>query len=304
LKKDEPEVVRAEEQKKTVESTAKPEISSPDSKTAAPPQSQIPPDPAKTPQAPLPRKTADMKELMVSFEALESELQSQVDLGEGYNPLPEHRFIFSDRYYPIEERRLLHYWRHLRYQAEKRPGGTIDMKTTIHRTAMQGGLPVLVYREEDFFEQHFLFLVDRGGSMTAFERLSDLLLRTVQESIRPAFMEVYYFHNLPGNLLFKDPYLSISISTEEVLASLKRHTLVFIISDAGAARGINDEDRTKRTFDFLDRIRTLTRHMLWFNPMPQSRWVGNSAFYIPFATDTLELSEESLNRLPQMLKHL
>lgn len=214
-------------------------------------------------------------------------------------------FIFSDKFLPASDRRMKQNWRYLKALAEKAPGSEMDVAATVEKIARNGLFTAPAYQPRKIYRQHILFLIDHGGSMAAFESLSEHLAGTIRESLRAKRTTSLYFHNYPGERLFLDPFQQRPVELGELLQQTPRHsTLAFIISDAGAARGGLHDKRIEQTRAFLDRFRARAPHLLWLNPIPRSRWEGSSAMYLSFFVDMLEASKEGFRKLPEKLKHL
>jgi hypothetical protein len=57
-------------------------------------------------------------------------------------------------------------------------------------------------------------------------------------------------------------------------------TLVMLLSDAGAVRGGNSDERFKATLRFLFRLKSAAHQVVWLNPLPQARWERTTAMRI------------------------
>lgn len=269
---------------------------------ASPPTSS----PSPEGQKPLSQPTKDEQ-----FNAIYVNFKEGLGLGgplEGEHSHPsflDNDFIFSDKYLPTSDRKMKQNWRYLKGRVARAPGEEMDILATVEAIARTGFLLEPIALPMKLYRYHILFLIDHGGSMSAFEALSEHLVNTIRESLRAGVTTSLYFHNYPGARLFWDTFHTKSIGLEELLNQMPRHsTLIFIISDGGAARGSYHGRRIEETRIFLAKIRDRIPHVLWLNPMPNDRWERSSAEYISYFVDMLEASGRGFRKLPEKLKHL
>ena len=117
--------------------------------------------------------------------------------------------------------------------------------------------------------------LDERGSMVPFRRVTQALLDSARQS-GFARASLLFFHDVPGEHLFHDPWLNAHESTVRVLQSFI-DAGVLVISDAGSARGNFEQSRVEQTNKFIQLVRRYTQNIAWLNPTPVERWSGNSA---------------------------
>lgn len=200
-------------------------------------------------------------------------------------------------YYPISRRSMVYNWRYLRRLV---PDGTLDVldiDATIERATCQGFYLSPVYRRRKRNHARLLLLVDQNGSMTPFHRFSRDLVETAlyESSLQPEKVNIFYFHNVPGNSVYQDLYLTEPIPLQKVLASCDRHTSIIIVSDAGAARGYRELRRIRTTTSFLVKLKRYSSLIAWLNPMPEERWLGSSAEIIANLVQMYEMDRTGLS---------
>ncbi|MTJ19210.1 SUMF1/EgtB/PvdOfamily nonheme iron enzyme [Dolichospermum sp. UHCC 0299] len=83
-----------------------------------------------------------------------------------------------------------------------------------------------------------------------------------------------------------------------------QHTLVIIISDAGAARGRTVPDRWEETYDFITQLIPKTKKIAWLNPLPSSRWVDNTAEEIAKINPSVPMFALETGEFQRMVKWL
>ena len=205
-------------------------------------------------------------------------------------------------YFPVTRRQMKQSWRQLRRPVREGPPQDLDVPATITKFCHEGVLlkPILVQRRLNRSE--LAFLIDQGGSMIPFHRLSQQLIETAERGGRLKNTRVYYFHNYPDRLLYTSPSRIKAQPIADVLDEVGEKTAVFIISDAGAARGSYEPDRVKYTQAFLRQLRQSVRYYIWLNPMPSDSWLQTTAAAVAQLVPMFEMSREGLNASIDILR--
>jgi uncharacterized protein with von Willebrand factor type A (vWA) domain len=175
-------------------------------------------------------------------------------------------------------------WHYLRRPVKDGPCDQLNLAATVERAARQGFFdrPVLERRVTD--HGHLILLVDQGGSMVPFHRLTRELVETLGEA-RLGRVEIGYFQNTPAERVYLDRYRKQSIPLAHLLADCDSGTGVLIVSDAGAARGGRNQARFRATARIVVRIQQRTALLAWLNPVPKVRWPGTTAQLIRAIVD-------------------
>ncbi|MBK8704640.1 MAG: hypothetical protein IPN33_14250 [Saprospiraceae bacterium] len=148
-------------------------------------------------------------------------------------------------------------------------------------------------------------MIDHEGSMVAFEGLAQQLVDAFRKRLPDAQVHAWYFHNYPGSVLFDNPYHTSAVDVVSWRARLRKEPAVlFVVSDAGAARGGERFERVLATRNWMEETRRFASQVLWLNPTPRSRWVGSSAVYIASFLPMVDISKQGIAQLPDLLKHL
>ncbi len=198
-------------------------------------------------------------------------------------------FRIEGSYEPLEERAMRQHVRQLRQQTYRNATLNDDLGATIRRVTQQGFFDGLVRTRNLRYEVPLTLLIDRRGSMVPFHHLSDQLAEAVLE--QPG-ASVRYFQNSFEKFLFRTPFLTEPEPFNNWQMAITAHSLVVILSDAGAARGFYNQDRIgqmRKMVGMLHRFRTV-----WLNPMPRERWWATSAAAIAtdvpmYALDDMEI---------------
>jgi uncharacterized protein len=211
-----------------------------------------------------------------------------------FMPFEPEESLDLQRYFPVTRRVMVYGWRALRRWVADGAKNVLDVSATIQAATEQGFYLEPVYQRRRRNGAQLLMLIDQNGSMMPFHRFSrDLVETACEESfLLPENVQTFYFHNVPGDWVYRDLYLTEPVSLDDILASCDPETSILIVSDAGAARGFRRQERIQETTRFLRQMRRRSTLIAWLNPMPQSRWQGSSAeilaYLVPmFAMDRL-----------------
>lgn len=219
-----------------------------------------------------------------------------------YKPIHGEGNADLSQYYPISKRFMTYTWRYLRREIPDGAEDILDYEATTERAALQGFFISPVYRRRMRNHAHLVLLLDHLGSMTPFHHYLRDLVDTALNNSTLQHVEAYYFHNVPGEVMFSDPHLTQRAATETILASLDEFASVLIVSDGGAARGNNDLDRIVDTEFFLEDLYIRTHQIAWLNPMPEVRWKGTSAEVIAKAVKMYPMDEDGMSNALDVLR--
>lgn len=187
---------------------------------------------------------------------------------------------------PVPTRLLRRIWRGYRRAARSGPKVELDTDAVIAQLWQYGALIELPLRPKRVNQSRLLLLVDEGGSMKPFRYITKALIEAVQ-SAGLARLEVRYFHDVPHKTLesgsdpeftkvYEDSYLREGRSLDS-LASDFVDQGVMIFSDAGAARGHEEDGRVEATSNLISMLLDVTPTVVWLNPVPRQRWGGSTA---------------------------
>lgn len=195
---------------------------------------------------------------------------------------------------PVTRRQMIYSWRYLRRPVLDGPPDVLDVAETVSRVAQQGFYLAPVYRRRERNHAHLLLLLDQGGSMTPFHRLTHDLAETARDESAIGSVDIFYFHNVPADHLFFDRYCTEKVAIARVLDGCTDDTSVLIVSDAGAARGKLSVERILTTTRFVGQLRAHTALLTWLNPMPSSRWEGTTAAVIAHTLPMFPMNQDGL----------
>jgi uncharacterized protein with von Willebrand factor type A (vWA) domain len=205
-------------------------------------------------------------------------------------------------YWPVSRRAMVYAWRYLRRPVADGPADVLDVAATVAATARQGFYLAPVYRRRLRNHARLLLLVDQGGSMAPFHRFTRDLIETAQQESALAAVEVFYFHNIFEERLYRDPQRTVAELLDVALAGCDAETSVLIVSDAGAARGRRSRERIRLTARALAEVQSRTPLLAWLNPMPRERWRSASAEIIAGLAPMYPMSADGLSAAIDQLR--
>jgi len=208
-------------------------------------------------------------------------------------------------YTPVSRRAMAYGWRYLRRPAKDGPCDRLDLGATVERAARLGYFdrPVLGRRIMD--RGHLLVLVDQGGSMVPFHRLTRDLVQTARECVLSHAgrrVDIAYFQNVPPEQVYADPHLTERLALADLLADCSPESGVLVVSDAGAARGTRSPPRFAATARVLVRLKQRSGALAWLNPVPESRWPGSTAALIRAIVPMFAMNEDGFANAVDVLR--
>lgn len=210
-------------------------------------------------------------------------------------------FILTPR--PVVSRRtLIVIWRRFRLARRTGPRVELDIDATIAEQSRHGLLlePVLIPARCN--QARLLVLFDASPSMAPWHYLGQMVAESLEQG-QLGYATMYYFNNDPGGGLFETDRLMRPVKCQEI-ANKHPDCALLVISDAGAARGHLDDDRTEEAREFIAIAAKASWHpVAWINPMPRRRWTGTTAQRLA-AFPGLSMFEFSEDGLIQAVDHL
>lgn len=205
-------------------------------------------------------------------------------------------------YWPVSRRFMVYTWRYLRHPIADGPAEILDVKTTVEKVARQGFFLSPVYRRRERNHAHLILLLDQGGSMVPFHRFTRDMIETAQSESTIEQVDVFYFHNIPAESIYLDPYMTSPIISNKVLEYCSNDTSVLVVSDAGAARGHRRLERIRATTEFLSQLKHQTSLIAWLNPMPFERWTGTSAQIIAHLIPMFQMDPDGFSNAIDVIR--
>ena len=184
-------------------------------------------------------------------------------------------YILKVSDFPFLERQTRHSWLRLRQPLRRGKTKEIDITATVQKIGRDSICFEPEYKLQRLNQTQLIFLEDREGSMIPFRPIIDRLFDTVEPKQFTA-VNRYYFRNCPHDFVYLQPK-GTEILTLERLPLARQHTVLVIISDAGAARGGFNPQRVAMTQTLFKKLQPEVKALFWLNPIPSIRWKGTTA---------------------------
>lgn len=198
-------------------------------------------------------------------------------------------------FWPVSRRSMIYSWKYLDRWVADGPADILDLEDTVKQVACTGFFLSPVFKRRERNITHLLLLVDVEGSMMPFHQMSRDLVETAQTESEFEQVDVLYFHNLISSIGYQTSYLTQPVVLEEFLQQCFQETYIFVVSDAGAARGYRRIDRLFETTRFLNLLKKYSSCISWLNPVPAERWNGTSAEFIARQVSMFQMDSDGLN---------
>lgn len=272
-------------------------------KTIPPPEQ---PDRGYKTPGPMPRdkkEEIETKEEVIKKSAVHASpvvVESTDFLKAGY--FPKSRTYFFSPHIPFKPRDMAVIWRQLRGLKIVKHSRELDVPGTVKKICRTGVFIGAAFKPVTRNRLHFTLLLDRQGSMVPFSLIVDALEKSVEYSGRDHLVNKYYFHDVPGNRLFKKPGLTGRIELDDIPGLDETGHALLIVSDGGAARGYYDSRRVDKTKEFIRRLNERHVPHAWLNPLPSSRWKGTTAGDISGFVPMFPVDREGLSHAVMVLQ--
>jgi uncharacterized protein len=171
-------------------------------------------------------------------------------------------------------------WRSLKSSIPDRRSEELDLDKTLAKLNWDGHLNELVMRSDRRSSLDLLLLIDDHHHLRPYRPVYTPLIQSVSSHrVTPA--KIYRFIGYPVDYLHDWEKPIESVDLKVLLSRLhSQRTVVFIVSDGGAAMGRCDRSRIIGTQKFLGRLLPSVREVFWFNPVPEQYWLHTSAAVI------------------------
>ena len=203
--------------------------------------------------------------------------------------------------------------RRLRQLAREGRPDELDLDGSIDATAKNAGELELVMHPERKNTVKLLLLLDVGGSMTPFTRLSERLFTAAHKASHFKAFKHYYFHNCVYERVYTDIEQRKAVPTKKVLADLDPSWFCLIVGDASMhpvelthpGGAIDYWERNQEAgITWLERIRARMPRSVWLNPVSEPFWDQVSVQIIRREYPMFELTLDGLGEAVQHLRHV
>jgi uncharacterized protein len=171
--------------------------------------------------------------------------------------------------------------RRLRVLTREGSQSELDLEETIDQTAKNCGDIEVVMRRPRKNDVKLVLLMDVGGSMTTYSRLTSLLFSAAHKATHFKAFKSFFFHNCPYETLYTDITRREGSPTLEVLGQFDKTWRCIVVGDAAMAPyellepgGSVDYFHRNREAGvrWLQRIGEAVPRTVWLNPEPSHYW--------------------------------
>jgi uncharacterized protein len=189
-----------------------------------------------------------------------------------YPPIQESQFQLMPTRMPVPMEMVRSSWKTLRQSVREGQDYELDVEGTIDRINQNGLFSEVVLRPCLVQRAELLVLIDDSDAMIPFNPVLQPFITAVTENrISPS--QLYRFTVFPEGSLYQWHQATTAVPLAPLLSRLHRsRTVVWIISDGGAATAMYNAERLHGIVEFLTQLAPCVRELLWFNPLPPDRW--------------------------------
>lgn len=192
-------------------------------------------------------------------------------------PKPQLRKEKVNKYFPASGRDLAQSFQYLKTESNSSISESIDIVETINKICQNAFYLEPIFKQSKQNQLKLSFLIDSSKSMIPFTPITNEIVKASEYFLNA---EILYFDNIPNQYLYYERNRRRAIKIQKYLSDIKTNTHIVVISDSGAARSTFNEQRIKKSIEFIRDIYRNTKFFVWFNPVPIERWQNNTAFVL------------------------
>ena len=179
----------------------------------------------------------------------------------------------------------------------KHPKKKFNIEATIQKMIDNGGKLIEYVHSENKIKRprKICIMVDQSRSMRPFRVYTNRLVDVAKQVNGVTDNDIVYFDNTPDKWIYIDKFLRKEHYLKQFLHD-NSGAKIIIISDAGYARGDDNEYRLKMTRLFYDQLKAFYIKAIWINPLPRSRWFSIGYVQIDEIVSMFDMSESNLEK--------
>ncbi len=187
----------------------------------------------------------------------------------------------------------------------------LDLEETIDKTCKNAGEIDLVFTPERKNQVRLLLVMDSGGSMDPYRRLSERLFSAANKLNHFKDFLAFYFHNCIYDKLYTDLENNISVPTAEVMREYGKRYRLILVGDAamsphellaGSDNLQSAQFKTTAGIDWLRQVAAAFPQRAWMNPLKPNVW--NHYQTVPMVAGLFPMFPLSIAGLGQAVRHL
>lgn len=223
----------------------------------------------------------------------------------------EHRFRDLRKDRVLDTRAMGVALKKLRRLSRSEGAPELDLEESIDRTCRNAGELDLCFRPPRRNQARVLLLMDVGGSMDPFSRLSEQLFSAASSLNHWRRFEAFFFHNCPYSRLYESFSLRRAVPTADLLRDRPPETFLLVVGDAYMAPSeltsrhgsLYASERSQTSgIEWLARLRTRFERAAWLNPLPEGYTRGSYSIQLvrslfPMFPLTVQGLEDAIDHL-------
>jgi uncharacterized protein with von Willebrand factor type A (vWA) domain len=157
----------------------------------------------------------------------------------------------------------------------------LDLDATIDKTCRNAGEIELVFAPERRNQVRLLLVMDTGGSMEPYRRLSERLFSAANKLNHFKDFRAFYFHNCIYDKLYTDFETNNFVTTAELMREYGKRYRLILVGDAAMsphelfsnAGNLQDQkEHATQGIDWLRQVATAFPQRAWLNPLSEKVW--------------------------------
>jgi hypothetical protein len=157
----------------------------------------------------------------------------------------------------------------------------LDLDATIDKTGRNAGEIELVFSPERRNQVRLLLVMDTGGSMDPYRRLSERLFSAANKLNHFKDFRAFYFHNCIYDKLYTDFETNSFVTTAELMREYGKRYRLILVGDAAMsphelfsnAGNLQDQkEHATQGIDWLRQVATAFPQRAWLNPLSEKVW--------------------------------
>lgn len=186
----------------------------------------------------------------------------------------------------------------------------LDLEVTIDTTCRNGGEIDLVFARERENNVRLLLVMDSGGSMDPFRRISERLFSAANKLNHFKDFRAFYFHNCIYDKLYTNLETDEFVPTAEVFREFGRKYHLIVVGDAAMSPHellhfsgtLGQAESTTKGIDWIRQFAETFPRRAWMNPLAESTWTHYET--VPMVQGLFPMFPLTLEGLTRAVRHL
>lgn len=186
----------------------------------------------------------------------------------------------------------------------------LDLDATIDTTCRNAGEIDLVFTRERENNVRLLLLMDSGGSMDPFRKISERLFSAANKLNHFKDFRAFYFHNCIYDKLFTNLETDEFVSTAEAFHKFGRTYRLIVVGDAAMAPyellhfsgTLEHGESLTKGIDWIRQTAEAFPRRAWMNPLQENSWTHYET--VPMVAGLFPMFPLTIEGLTRAVRHL